>query len=258
MWKYLRSKADTLAMPNRSKPLNRVERCDRMRENAGQDNVEKTEQWREENGNQKGLKKWFHRDNLIVLVLAGILLFVIALPIEDKKETTSDNYQETQSRGLQGSLSSVESETAVNKTVSEEAVDQYDYVAYLEQRLEKALSGIRGVGRVEVMLTLQSSEELVVEKDSPVARSNTNETDSEGGNRVISQVDSQETTIYRTEGNNSEPYVVKTILPKVEGILVVAQGAGSGDINRNITEIVQALFDVEVHKVKVVPMDSEQ
>ena len=28
----------------------------------------------------KGLTKWFQRDNLIILVLAGILLVIIALP----------------------------------------------------------------------------------------------------------------------------------------------------------------------------------
>ena len=39
------------------------------------------------------------------------------------------------------------------------------------------------------------------------------------------------------------------------GDVVVAQGAGTGTVNRNITDVVQALFDVEAHKVKVVKMD---
>ena len=32
----------------------------------------------------KGLQKWFRRDNLVILVLSGILLVIIALP--SKKE----------------------------------------------------------------------------------------------------------------------------------------------------------------------------
>lgn len=60
--------------------------------------------------------------------------------------------------------------------------------------------------------------------------------------------------MYHSSGNN-EPYVVKTLLPKVKGVVVVAQGAGTGNINRNITDMVQALFNVEAHKVKVVKMD---
>ena len=60
---------------------------------------------------------------------------------------------------------------------------------------------------------------------------------------------------YRTEGGTSEPYVVKTLSPEIEGVLVVAEGAGSGIVNRTIVEAVQALFGVEAHKVKVVKME---
>lgn len=203
------------------------------------------------------LQKWFQRDNLIILVLSGILLFVIALPIKDKDSSDVVNTEKSGSTLLKGSADTLSGEhMALPAHENEQAVvdAEYDYAAYLEQKLEGTLKTIEGVGKVEVMLTLQSSEELVVEKDAPVSRSNTNETDSEGGNRVISQIDSQETTIYRTDGSSSEPYVVKTILPKVEGVLVVAEGAGNGTVNKSITEIVQALFGVEAHKVKVVAM----
>ena len=36
--------------------------------------------------------------------------------------------------------------------------------------------------------------------------------------------------------------------------LVVAEGAGKGTVSHSIVEIVQALFGVEAHKVKVVKM----
>ena len=39
---------------------------------------------------------------------------------------------------------------------------------------------------------------------------------------------------------------------------MVAEGAGSGTINRTVTEVVQALFGVEAHKVKVVKMNSAE
>ena len=47
------------------------------------------------------------------------------------------------------------------------------------------------------------------------------------------------------------PFVAKTITPKVEGVLVVAEGAGKGNMTSEITQIAQALFGVEAHKVKV-------
>ena len=94
----------------------------------------------------------------------------------------------------------------------------------------------------------------MVEKDEPVSRSNTNESDSTGGSRTVTQLDTEEATVYRSDGSVSEPYVVKTLSPQVEGVVVVAQGADSGTVNKNITEMVQALFGLEAHKVKVVKM----
>ena len=214
-----------------------------------------------ENGAEKGngrmqLRKLFQRDNLIILILSGILLFIIALPTKEEKGTQTES-PENRKSVMQGYADDGEADLN-GVAYGSNAETENDYAVYLEQKLEKMLEGVSGVGKVSVMVTLQSSEELVVEKDAPVSRSNTTETDSAGGSRMISQMDAQETTIYRTEGNNSEPYVVKTILPKVEGVLVVAKGAGKGNVDKNITEIAQALFGVEAHKVKVVPMESDQ
>lgn len=200
--------------------------------------------------------KWFRRDNLIIVVLAGVLLFIIALPTkEDTGQQAGTTAREM--NFLQEDSGNAEKGNAGIDNVEENMSKEYDYAVYLEQKLKKTLAGVNGVGKVEVMITLQASEELVVEKDAPVSRSNTNEADSEGGSRVVSQMETQETTIYRTEGDSAEPYVIKTILPQVEGVLVVAQGAGSGSVSKNITEIVQALFGVEAHKVKVVEMDDD-
>lgn len=39
---------------------------------------------------------------------------------------------------------------------------------------------------------------------------------------------------------------------EVEGIVVVAEGGGNSVVIRNITEVVQALFDVNSHKIRVI------
>jgi len=187
-------------------------------------------------------KKWFRRDNLLILILSGVLLFIITIPVgEDEKET-----QKKETEIIQSTV----------QTVTENM--PYDYVADLEKQLEGILSEMWGVGKTRVMITLSGSEELVVEKDTPYTRSNTNESDSSGGSRIISDVDSAEATVFVTNGGNAEPYVVKTLSPRVEGVVVVAQGAGSGTVNQSITEMVQALFGVEAHKVKVVKMASDR
>lgn len=46
------------------------------------------------------------------------------------------------------------------------------------------------------------------------------------------------------------------LYPQVEGVLVTCEGAGRGTVNADITEAVQALFNLAAHKVKVLSMNS--
>ena len=197
---------------------------------------------------KKWVEKWLRKDNLLILLLAGMLLVVIALP-------TKKSGQEQQADMMQG-LSESSGSGNVDGLQPQEGnfTDTQEYAAYLEERLEETLSQISGVGAVRVMITLKATQELVLEKDQQTQSSSTTEEDSQGGNRSINQISRSENTVYHSSGNN-EPYVVKTLLPQVEGVVVVAQGAGTGNISRSITDVVQALFNVEAHKVKVVKMD---
>lgn len=206
---------------------------------------------------KKDLKKWLTRDNMIILVLSGVLVFIIAMPMESKDEEKQDGAKQD-GVGASPFLTAQpeESGNAAEADGGQNAVamDEEQYLAYLENRLTEALANVAGVGRVQVMITLKSSREAVVERETPVSRSATNETDAQGGSRVVSQVETGDSVVYRSEGTDSEPFVIKTLTPEIEGVLVVAEGAGSGTVNRTVTAIVQALFGVEAHKVSVVKM----
>lgn len=118
------------------------------------------------------VKKLFRKDNLLVLILAGILLFVIALPTKDSSKESGDALNLTEAgRGTEGGRADLE--------FTEEAA-YLEYAAALEMRLTEALADMADVGRVRVMITLKSSSELVVERETPVSRSRTTETDAQG------------------------------------------------------------------------------
>lgn len=195
------------------------------------------------------LQKWFQRDNLLILVLAGILLVVITFPTkEEPKESSGINRATT--------VATKEVSDAERKETEGGRYEEWnEYAEYLEEKLEGVLANMRGVGGVKVMITLETSEEQVVEKDEPIQRDNTTETDKNGGNRVIYKLDSGQETVYSKQGDTETPYISKVILPKVSGVLIVAEGAGQGTNTKNITEIAMALFGVEAHKVKVVAME---
>lgn len=190
-------------------------------------------------------EKLFQKDKLIVLLLGGILLFVILLPTGKKNRNTTgekENMQELQT--------ATNTEHAEGKDIiwAEDEI----YRKNLEKQLRDILSEMAGVGKVEVMITMKNSEELIVEKDTNVNQKNTTEDDGNGGQRVIHQSENTKTTVFNGEKKSSDPFVVKTLYPSVEGVLVVAEGADSGRINSNITDIAKALFGIEAHKVKVV------
>lgn len=191
-------------------------------------------------------KKWLTRDNLLILILSGVLLFVITLP--SGNSSTRKNAAAPKDIVAEQNLTT--NQSPQTQTSKEE------YVTYLEQKLADLLAQMSGVGKVSVMITLSESEEMVVEKDGPQSRTNLNERDASGGSRVTTQMDSDLVTVFSTQGGDNTPYVVKTLSPRIQGVVVVAQGAGSGQVNQNITELVQALFGVEAHKIKVVKMAS--
>ncbi len=196
---------------------------------------------------KSGLKK----ENMIVIVLTGILLFIIAMPVKENK---------TKESVLTDNKSEIIGET---KDPSQSEIQQTQeqlirYSDYLEKRLEETLSMMEKVGRVKVMVTVNASKRDVVEKDRSTLRSNTAETDSEGGIRNINNIESSEVTLFTVDENGNQiPYVIQVFEPEIEGVMVVAQGAGRENVNSDITEAIQALFGVEAHKIKVVKMKTE-
>ncbi len=185
-------------------------------------------------------KKRLTKENMAVMALLGLLLMVIALPVKKEKQTDTQR------------MSSDAGEAAEPQR---QETQEEEYARQMEERLEELLSAMEGVGKVKVMVTLRSSREQVVEKDVPSSMDTMKESDSAGGSRETASSQQQESTVYTTtSAGERQPYVVMTLEPAVEGVTVVAQGGGEGIVQKNITEVIQALFDIEAHKIRVVKM----
>ena len=130
------------------------------------------------------------------------------------------------------------------------AQPQGDYAGEMEQRLEELLRSVDGVGQVKVMITLKTSEEVILQTDSYVSANKTSEQDAAGGNRVVEDVEAEEVTVL-PGASAGVPYVVQEIMPQVEGIVVLCDGGGLPTVKTEISEAAAALFDVPAHKIKV-------
>lgn len=238
----------------------------------------------------EGFKK-DKKHSLLILVLVGVLILIIAWPVGSSKDKDSSNINSASgsagdggNRGNSGSSSAgVDGEGSQGADGSygtggagSVAADGYgltngqtleQYVAAQEERLRSLLSKIKGAGDVDVMITARATREKVVEKDVTRNSSNVSETDSSGGSRTTSESAYGETTLYAGGGNASSgttagssdsgmPYVVKELVPEIEGVVVAASGADDEYIIDEITQSVSVLFNLPVHKIKVVKMDS--
>lgn len=178
----------------------------------------------------KGLK----REQIVIYALLLVLLVVVALPVkkkENKKASQEKPSSQTEERA---------------DTTQEEA---------MERQLENALSKVEGVGQVQVVITLESTNHKVVEKDTPSSGSTQNQTGEDGRNSSASSTSSEENTVYEKGSDGQQtPYVVAESYPEVRGVLVIAQGGDNPVVVQQISEGVMALFRVDAHKIKVMKM----
>ena len=165
------------------------------------------------------IKNFFKKkDNLLILLLIGVLLFVISIPT---KKSDTVNREKSDIRSV--SYSNTEASSDNLYACADWLTMEYQYRDMLSKELEAMLSKMEGLGQVKVMITLKNT--------------NTN---------VYSDVDA-------TAGlwQQNKPQIITTEYPKVEGVVVLAQTYVEASMNKEITEAICALFDLEPHKVKV-------
>jgi len=122
-------------------------------------------------------------------------------------------------------------------------VSSLDYCDTMEQKLENVLSGLSGVGDVQVMVTLESSMELVFANTTEEKINNSTAT-----NSYTVQI----TTPLIVETSNGQmPIVIKEVLPKVKGVLVVCSGVNNVGTKLDVIHAVQSLLDVKNSNIQV-------
>ena len=174
-----------------------------------------------------GMKEWG------MLLVVGLCLLILVIPT---KETGKD-----ERTGEKGEEVNVPTQVPVQGS---------SYTERMEQRVEELLSQVEHVGKVKVMLTVNSTEEKIVLKDGSQEKQETTETDSEGGSRVKIEESMDTETVF----SGNVPYLLSESYPEVIGVVVLAEGSGTGSVDYDILNAVQVLFDIPAHKIKIMKM----
>lgn len=204
------------------------------------------------------LKGKLTKENCLIMVLMGILFLIIVWPVENEKKQMQSSQSDSKENILDLQMrKEPEAELAAdwNTFCTVESIS--DYTEYLEGSLEKLLSTMDGVGKVQVMITLEGTGESIVEKDTNTKTDGSTEVDSVGGSRNTTGITEEETTVFYEAADGETPFVRKVTAPEVEGVVVSAQGGGNVVIAENIKEAIQALFGIDAHKIIIVKMISQ-
>lgn len=143
------------------------------------------------------------KEKVIFLFCSGLLLFILSLPSE------SDSVVTGSAQGLE--VDQTKEGTGVAAANTKASGSEMTYEADLEARIREILLSVEGVGEVEVMLVLKSSEERSV----------------------------------HTSFNE------KSVYPELSGIVISADGGGNSVVKAEISGAMEALFGLPAHKIKV-------
>lgn len=127
--------------------------------------------------------------------------------------------------------------------------------SYLERRLEEILRQVEGAGRVSVKLTFATGRMYEYAENATREESSTTERDSAGVRRETTEVrTSGEVVTTQERGSGYAVPVVRNVLePRVQGVLVVSDGARDARVRTALTEAVATVLDIPPHKVAVLP-----
>lgn len=183
---------------------------------------------------------------LILIGLIGCGLMIV-------NSFSSLHFKEIGSIGQGAAPPGGDSQAAFGGGLSKEQTSFRDYEQAYESKLRDILTKIVGVGEVEVMVTVDSTEEIQVEKNIKDTQQITNEKGNTGETRHITDISRSADAVIMKQSGDDAPLVVKTTRPKIRGVLVVAKGAENATVKKLLADAVERGLEVPAHRISVVP-----
>lgn len=130
-------------------------------------------------------------------------------------------------------------ENKKNSGVVEKETHAALYKKETEKELKNALSKVKGAGSVEVLVSLSDEGESYVASNEKSEKSEKNFV-------------SEKTYVLKNDDNGGESAVVlRKNMPRISGVLVIAEGACDENIKNELTMAVKAISGVRAHRIYV-------
>lgn len=177
-------------------------------------------------------------ENLIFLIIILIITLIIINTIWNGSDKETKKTENT---------------TTTDKVLAYEGEESKDE---LEQKLENILSTIKNVGKVNVLINYAETSSTVPLYDETTTTSSTEEGDSSGGTRNVTETEVQKDVVFSENSGTKEPVTQKTVMPVIQGAIITAEGASDATVRTNIINAVGAVTGLSIDKVQVFEMQS--
>ncbi len=124
-----------------------------------------------------------------------------------------------------------------------------------EKKLEEVLSNIKGAGRVSVMITYQSSSEVVTASSTETQTSTVIEKSENGGTRESETIVENKAPVTVGSGSGENALVVVEKEPEIKGVIVVAEGAENITVKLSLQKAVETVLQVSPSQVEIFAMN---
>ncbi|ANS74936.1 stage III sporulation protein AG [Paenibacillus yonginensis] len=210
--------------------------------------LKKLEQWI--GGGEGGGKKIHTFRLLIIIGLIGIAFMLFNSFVHVKKIDTGGVGREPPSDTVN---------TSASVAAGTDGTSPFDSIEEeMENKTKDILEKIVGVGSVDVMVTVDSTEETVFQRNVKDSQQSTDETDGNGGKRHITEYTRDgEIVTYEVSGDQ-QPIVTKKVKPQVRGVLVVAKGAENKIVKQMIVDAVEKGLNVPAYRISVAPRKTSE
>ena len=182
-------------------------------------------------------KKFAKIENIVFLIVILVVTTIAINYILKEEKSTTKNENTTNSKVL--------------ADVEEKEIHNSD----LQSNLEKILSTIKGVGKVNVFISYSESSKTIAMYDEKTTTSSTEETDSSGGLRNTTSTQTQKDVIFSEKDGSQVPMTQKVVMPTIEGAIVTAQGAKNANVKTNIVNAIKSATGLSIDKIQVFEME---
>ena len=186
---------------------------------------------KEENNNSK---KKIENIVFLIIILVVTLIIINTIWRDDGGNKETNQNTNTSSKEI------LADENQNNETKTE-----------LEGKLEKILGTIKNVGKVNVLINYAESSSLVPLYNESTTTSSTEEGDSSGGTRNVTETETKKDIVFSESSGSKEPITQKKIMPTIQGAIITAEGAKDVNVKTDIINAVCAVTGLSIDTVQV-------